>query len=394
MKIAILTSGILPVPAVQGGAVENLIDFYLEYNEQHRLHDITVYSVSHPDAKSHPALRSTVNHYQLIDTTSLMAKTRRYIYKKRHGAEYYNHFVEYYFEQAYQHLSRQAYDLIILENRPGYAYKLSQRVSTPIVLHLHNDLLNAETPHHQEIFDHLTSILTVSKYIQSRVSTIAASPKISPVYNGIDLQGFSQSSRSAISRSAVGFSEHDFVLVFSGRINRDKGIAELIDAMLLLKDLPHVKLMIIGSTFFGNADNENGFVRELKQKAADIKERLIFTGFIPYNQMPDYLRMADIAVIPSVWDDPFPTTVLEAQAMGLPVIASNRGGIPEEVGEGNAIIVPTEDHYVARLADAIRQLHDHPEQRAEMGRISLQHSRQFAKERFAADFFHAIESVQ
>jgi hypothetical protein len=48
MKIAILTSGILPVPAVLGGAVENLIDYYLENNNQHQLHDITVYSVAPP----------------------------------------------------------------------------------------------------------------------------------------------------------------------------------------------------------------------------------------------------------------------------------------------------------------------------------------------------------
>jgi hypothetical protein len=49
MKIAILTSGILPVPAVQGGAVENLIDFSLEYNDRYRLHDITIYSIWHPN---------------------------------------------------------------------------------------------------------------------------------------------------------------------------------------------------------------------------------------------------------------------------------------------------------------------------------------------------------
>ena len=42
MKIAILTSGILPVPAVKGGAVENLTDIYLEYNDKQQLHDITV----------------------------------------------------------------------------------------------------------------------------------------------------------------------------------------------------------------------------------------------------------------------------------------------------------------------------------------------------------------
>ena len=49
MKIAILTSGILPVPAVQGGAVENLIDYCLEYNERHSLHEIMVFSVNHPN---------------------------------------------------------------------------------------------------------------------------------------------------------------------------------------------------------------------------------------------------------------------------------------------------------------------------------------------------------
>ena len=64
MKIAILTSGIQPIPAVQGGAVENLVDFYLEYNNQNKTHDITVYSVWHPEVKHHKALQSNV--YQSI----------------------------------------------------------------------------------------------------------------------------------------------------------------------------------------------------------------------------------------------------------------------------------------------------------------------------------------
>lgn len=77
MKIAILTSGILPVPAVLGGAVENLIDFYLEYNDIHQLHDITVYSCNHCDTKNHPAVKSKVNHYHYIDTTSIIAKNQK-----------------------------------------------------------------------------------------------------------------------------------------------------------------------------------------------------------------------------------------------------------------------------------------------------------------------------
>ena len=73
MRIAILTSGILPVPAVQGGAVENLIDFYLDYNDRHRFHDITVYSVWHPAVKEHSAVKSDVNHYVFIKVNSLWA---------------------------------------------------------------------------------------------------------------------------------------------------------------------------------------------------------------------------------------------------------------------------------------------------------------------------------
>jgi hypothetical protein len=89
MKIAILTSGILPIPAVQGGAVENLIDFYLEYNDRHRLHDITVYSVRHPNVYRHPALRSSVNHYVHIDTRSLLARLSAKIYSLFHRDECY-----------------------------------------------------------------------------------------------------------------------------------------------------------------------------------------------------------------------------------------------------------------------------------------------------------------
>ena len=393
MRIAILTSGILPVPAVQGGAVENLIDFYLDYNNRHRLHDITVYSVWHPDVESHAALKSKVNHYRYIDTSSLFAKMRRRLYKVFHSHEYYNYFIEFFFEQAYRQIRKEHYDCIIIENRPGYVKKLAERGFDNVVLHLHNDLLNNTTPYHRQVFDSLNRILTVSDYIKSCVSTIEKSDKIVTIYNGINLNQFSRKKSVAISRVDMGFDEKDIVLVYSGRINKDKGIEELISAMLLLQDMPDIKLLVIGSTFFGNAANEDDFVRALVDKAKVISHRLFFTGFVPYDRMPDYLHMADIAIIPSIWNDPFPTTVLEAQAMGLPIICSNRGGIPEEVEKDNAIIVSTEFQYVENLANAIRHLYYSPQRRADMAKVSLRHSTQFDKNRFARDFFHALESL-
>ena len=140
MKLAILTCGMLPIPAVQGGAVENLIDFYLEYNNIHKLHDITVYSPWDPKVKGHPALSSDVNHYIYTDVTSLKARIERRLYKYLHPSEeYYNYFIEYYFEKVYADLKKRDYDYIILENCDGYTYKLSQRGYKNIILHTHNE---------------------------------------------------------------------------------------------------------------------------------------------------------------------------------------------------------------------------------------------------------------
>ena len=168
---------------------------------------------------------------------------------------------------------------------------------------------------------------------------------------------------------------------------------ELIDAMILLKDHPQIKLLVIGSSFYGNADNKNEFFKKLKKRAENLNDRIIFTGFVPYDQMPQYISMADIAVIPSVWDDPFPTTVLEAQAMGLPVISTHRGGIPEEVTNETAILLDTDEHFFNNLATAILDLYQHPEKREAMGRAALEHAQLFSKERYAENFFKTISSI-
>jgi glycosyltransferase involved in cell wall biosynthesis len=393
MKIAILTSGILPIPAVQGGAVENLTDFYLEYNNQHRLHDITIYSVWHPDVERHPALQSTVNHYVYIKVTGLWAKLKKKWYQLTRHEEYYHYTIEFYLQEAIKDISRRSYDIILIENRPAYALKLKEVSNAKLVYHLHNEKLDDKSEKALDIYNAATCIITVSDYIKSRVLTINHyDKKTTTVYNGIDLHAFSSCNHS-INRNSIGLQEDDFVMVFSGRVTAEKGIMQLIEAMTLLQDIPRIKLLVIGSSFYGNDDNENAFANALRGKAAHLSDRIIFTGFIPYAQMPIYLQMADIAVIPSIWNDPFPTTVLEAQAMGLPIISTQRGGIPEEVTEESAILLDTNENFVDNLATAIRDLYQHPEKRKTIGQAGLMRSKYFDKERFAKDFFKAIQTI-
>jgi Glycosyltransferase len=393
MKLAILTCGMLPVPAVQGGAVENLIDFYLEYNNIKKLHDITVYSPWDPRVTKHPALLSNVNHYVFIDVSSLKARIKRKLYGYFHHHEYYNHFIEYYFERVYSNLKKKDYDYIIIENGAGLAYKLSLRGYKNLILHMHNEVRESQAKFHDVVFGGLTKILTVSDYIKRKASVYFPIEKIQTVHNGIDLQNFFPKERPSVTRESLGFAMDDFIMVYSGRINPEKGVSELIDAMLKLKDNPHIKLMIIGGSFFGNTNDEDQFIRSLKEKAKVIQDNIIFTGFIPYKNMPDYLQLSDIAVIPSIWNDPFPTTELEAQAMGLPIITTLRGGIPEEVSEGNAILLETDDSFVNSLSNAIINLYEHPEKRKKMSEISIERSKLFDKETYAEHFFDALKNL-
>ena len=391
MKIAILTCGILPIPAVQGGAVENLIDFYLEYNNIHKQNDITVYSPWDPKVKSHPAISSDVNRYIYIDVTSFIARFMRKVYSYFHSHEYYNHFIEYYFEKAYSNLKKKDFDIILLENCPGYAYKLSKRGFKNLILHLHNNLLHSSSLYHNEIFNSLTKVLTVSNFIKQRVSSIQPNSKIQIIHNGIDLKLFSPKETLIICRKTLGFSENDFIIVYSGRINHEKGISELIDALLNLRNYPQIKLMVLGSSFFDNAKIEDEFISFLKNKAKEIENKIVFTGFIPYDQVPDYLQLADIAVLPSMWEEPFGLTIVEAMAMGLPLITTRSGGIPE-ICESAAIIVER-DYIVNNLVSSILDLYKHPKKRFEMAAASLKRAKLFDKETYAKNIFAAIENI-
>lgn len=387
MKIAILTSGILPVPAAQGGAVENLIDFYLEYNNQYQIHDITVYSI----APSHftPNADTPYTHYHYIDIKNIWCRLKRAWYAHTHTEGYYNPYIEYFFYESLKHIKKQQYDAIILENRPGYALPLSKTSDAPIIIHLHNDFLNASTKDATDIYQVCHSIITVSDFIKQRVETILPhQQKVTTVHNGIDLQQFYDA--TPLSRSSLGFTEKDFIVVYSGRINPEKGVKELIEAFKQLKDYPQIKLLILGGSFFGNERGNDPFIQSLQAESKAFANRIVFTGFIPYAQIPAYLKMANVAVIPSMWDDPFPTTILEAMATGLPIIATHSGGIKEACEE--CAIIIEKSSVIEELYTSLLRLYNTPSLCTSMSEKGLAISKQYAKELYAKNFFKAIAS--
>lgn len=353
MRIAVLTSGILPVPAVQGGAVENLTDYYLSWNHLHRLHDITVYSIFHPKVCQTTELQSDVNHYIYIDTASWWQRLRRYLFGRFHNELFYNHYIEFFLSEVVKRMGNEHYDLIILENRPGYAIHKELTNHGPLVLHLHNDFLNSSLPFADKMVANIEKIIAVSDYIKKRVLTISSAPETIVVYNGIKANSFFKSTNKMALRDQLHMSGHDFIVLYSGRLMAEKGIDKLLEAFSLLQEEHDIKLYILGNSYFNNVKHDNEFTLHLKEMADNLGSKVTFTGYVPYNKVSQYVAAADVAVVPSIWQEPFGLTCIEAMAAGIPLITTKVGGIPEIVKGKQNILLNVDDNLSRSLANAI-----------------------------------------
>lgn len=389
MKIAIVIPGVLPVPAVKGGAVETLIEYLIDYNESLLDHEITIFGI-HDEGLCHfDFAHFKHTKFNLLDQKSWLNKLKRNIYKFFKKSCYYNYYLDYFALEASRKLARNKFDIIVVENRPGFVLPISLRTKAKIILHLHNDTLYKDTKDAKAIVDACSEILTVSDYVKRRVCAITSTNKVNVVYNGIDLDRFSNPETSGVSRADWGLSDDDFVVVFTGRITQIKGVKELLQAFILLSEHPKIKLLLVGGSF-NDTSREDQFMIEMRQMSSQISGQIFFTGFLPYEKIPSVLTFCDMAVIPSICEDALTMTSLEDMAIGLPLVVTRSGGIPEAVDEKCAIIVEKNNELVANLAKAILSLYKDEDKRLRMSAHAKERSSLFSKEKYAFSFYSKL----
>lgn len=194
----------------------------------------------------------------------------------------------------------------------------------------------------------------------------APEKKQSLIYNGVDLAAFQATETEVetlraelLSASASALGKHGATIIAGvvTRITPEKGIHFLVRAMAELKrkdrfpQLSDIKLLIVGGPYF---QKDHGYMASLKQEVADlgVADSVIFTGFLPDTRV--VTSLLDIMLVPSIIPEACPRTIIEAMAVGKPVIATPLGGSKELVTPETGMLVPPED--ASAIASAIATL--------------------------------------
>jgi glycosyltransferase involved in cell wall biosynthesis len=207
--------------------------------------------------------------------------------------------------------------------------------------------------------------IAVSDFVKRRLLEVArvSEEKVIRVYNGFSIP-YSRSGDSSAPtiREQYRIDKEVPLIACACRAAREKGVDHLLRAFERLVAMgglePAPFLVYLG---------DGPHMRELRRlrETLDAQDRILLPGYVA--DAVRKLRSADLFVVPSVWEDAFPSAVLEPMALGKPVVASAVGGIPEAVQQGvTGLLVPPGDEY--GLAEAMRAVLSNPDWAQSLGR--------------------------
>ena len=405
MKLAVFAPNVLPVPALNGGAVEELTTYFIEENEKKHIYDIDLYTVDN---------YNRLSNFQYKYTNILQIKYKPNLVKQR-IINISNGFlvrmpngrvISDFSECLTCDFKENYYDMVIVEDNREVFNSITRKINQEkLIFHVHDDIYPPKDNiskiqrliHPKQyntikgIINSSDKIITVSHYLEKRFKKYGAKNTVT-LYNAVLKDNLIPTSleNQRLWKKKFGISNENIVFAFIGRFTSDKGIDKLLNALKLLKNCSDLRLLIVGKNWL-HSHAENEYSSKLKSivktMSPELQSRIIFTGYIDHKKINEIYSISDCLVIPSQYEEAFGVVALEAMTMGLPVIASNSGGLPEVLGN-SALIVDRGVNFVPNLAKAMQQLYLDPDLRSTLGKISKSRSNSFPKtmEEYFNDF--------
>lgn len=255
-----------------------------------------------------------------------------------------------------------------------YAFWATRFVKIPAVSHVR--LLMTPQKIHQYYLGYMARIICVCKALVEEFSAWPEYKKrVVPIYNGIDLREFDPGHcLEGEVRSKYNIADDAIVIGLVGQISRRKGQHRLISiAPDLVRRYPTVHFLIVGSS------REREYEVQIRQMISErnLQKHFSFTG--DEREMPQIYKALDILVLPTQQEG-FGRVVVEAEAMEIPVVVSNAGGLVEVVEPGKTGFIYTLGKNEEML-EYLKRLCEDKELRRHMGIAG----RTFVKEHFSQE---------
>jgi glycosyltransferase involved in cell wall biosynthesis len=236
---------------------------------------------------------------------------------------------------------------------------------------------------HMEFQEHLDIVLAESNPMRRwHMGNGWREDRIHLVPVGVDLERFRPRERPAELAAAHRIVPEDVVVGYVGRMSPEKGSMQFIEMMHLLSDEPNLKFVMVGD------GGQSDLIRDTAPAAVTDPDMLSYVGVVDAEQVPGYLNLCDMVVVPSRYDGR-PLVVIEALASGVPVIASNVGGISDLIEDGvnGFLVAPTA---VETMAARVLTLAKDRDLRRRMGDAARRGAEQVLREDAGFDSYEAV----
>lgn len=354
MKITIISPGSLPVPPVKGGAVETLIYELIKENSKEGNFEIDLFGC-YDEYICETEMKKCKLH--LFKTPRILDEIYKILNIKNHRLIKIKNLINEKLYIDYINNNIQSSDYLLIENKPHFIKSIKTNKECKKILHLHNSHIYSFDENTFNMYD---KILCVSNYLKEELMKEhkIKGNKIDIWYNCVSDYFINKNNYNLeIIKNNLNINQDDYIIVFVGRIVPEKGVDKIIDALKISKN-NNLKLLIIGSSWF-NCEDKTDYFELLEKKSEEIKDKIIFTGYIDHELIPKYMSLANMIILPSVWNEPFGLTIVEAMSLGKIVISTKKGGIPE-ISKGKDIILLNDEELISNISKNIEYYYNNP----------------------------------